>query len=109
MALVDSDYINLRRYVGSSRTESEIDDAFERLGSLRLVALEFLEIVIADFLVNPLQFNIVSEYGQNASNNIQWLYKMRAEVTAADDTLTPGAIAKTSIAFVVPNIRSYGR
>lgn len=90
MAFTDADLAFLRTKLGTSVTEDTVagqavvDDLqtrFDRLLDVKLVVVEVLRerlADIADALNNPLNFTVVGEYSQDASNNLALLKEMLA-------------------------------
>ena len=86
--LTDDQLVALRRYVGKGFTDPELQDAFDRQGNLRDAAVEILETVYADMIINPLSFTIIGEYAQNANKNPDLLRKFIDNLRIQDKDLT---------------------
>lgn len=105
MAFTDEELAYLRTKLGSTVNDDtnpevieDLETRFARLQDVSLVAIEVLRqrlADIADVQNNPLNFTVVGEYSQDASNNIAYLTKMLAE--AEGEAGVPGSSVVTGI------------
>jgi hypothetical protein len=94
MALTAGEIIAIRREVGAEPDDTALNLAYDRLGSIGLVALEILETRYADLVSSPAQFTVFGEYGQNTSQNLidmrMQLERLRSGVTDTSGVLAGG-------------------
>jgi hypothetical protein len=105
VAFTDDELAYLRTKLGSTVNEDtnpdivdDLETRYDRLGDVRLVAVEVLRqrlADIADALNNPLNFSIPGEYSQDASGNIAYLTRMLADVE--QEAGVPGDSVMTSV------------
>lgn len=114
MAFTDEDLAYLRTKLGSQVNEdtnpayvSDLEDRYDRLGTVQLVAVEVLRQRLADIadpLANPLSYSISGEYSQDGSNNVAYLKAMLSD--AEEDAGVPGSSVMTA---VMPHCRRWER
>ena len=104
--MTDEQYEWLKSILGA-RTPSEDDaaDAYDRLGSIKAVALESLRRWRADLIANPTTVNVPGAIGVGYSANITALERLIADVTAGPDDPTteppvdPDAVPPVGVVF----------
>lgn len=90
--MTDEQYAWLRSVLGERcPTEDEADDALDRLGSIRAVALEYLRRWRAELLSSAASVTIQGALSVSFAENIKAVERLIAEVTAGPDdpTLPP--------------------
>ncbi len=96
MALTAGQIIAIRREIGSEPDDATLNAAYDRLGTLGLVALEILETRYADLVSSPAQFTVFGEYGQNTGQNLidlrGQLERLRSGIPDAGGILTSGVV-----------------
>lgn len=100
-AFTDDDLAYLRARLGSIVNEDtnaayvdELQDRYDRLGTVPLVVVEVLQQRLADIadpLTNPLNFNIVGEYSQDGSGNAAFLKQALADAMNEAGVTPPGS------------------
>ena len=74
----------LRRQVGDRPTTQELQDIYDRTGSLTATAREILEVRLANYQADPASFSVHGEYSQDTGTNIAALQKALAELGDLD-------------------------
>lgn len=85
-ALTEGQLVTLRRQVGSSPTDGELQLIFDRVGSLTETAREVLEIRLANLRAEPTSFTVPGEYSQDTSGQIKALDAQLAKLGDLDNT-----------------------
>lgn len=84
MALSTADVQWIRRWVGDTPDDANLQTRYDRLGSLKAVATEVLDQRLANFLANPASFS-TDDYSQNHGENIRALTKRLDELADATE------------------------
>lgn len=79
-ALTTDEMISIRRQVGTSPTDLEVQAIFDRTADVDATVLEILEIRAADMRRKPLSFQIPGEYGE--SRNASQLESLEDQIAA---------------------------
>lgn len=88
--LTDEQLILLRRQVGGSPSDDDLQEAFDRLGDLAEVAREVLQIRLANLRAAPATFAVPGEYSQSTAENLRALEAQLAGLAQVGD-LAAGA------------------
>ncbi len=75
----------LRTKVGSAVELADLQESYDRLGTLDGVAREILETRLADLLADPASFSVPGEYSQDTRANIESIQKLLATLGGASD------------------------
>lgn len=94
MALSTDQVVYIRRQVGSSPPDADLQAIFDRTGDVDVLVLEILETRYADMLANPTSFSVSGEYSQSTGENLKALQKQIAVWRAymASIGLDPGPV-----------------
>lgn len=74
-ALTQDQLVYVRRQIGNSPTDAELQVTYDRLADVDQVVLEVLEIRLANLIADPATFSVSGEYSQSTAVNIQALQK----------------------------------
>lgn len=86
--LTEDDLAYLRRQVGGAPTDDDLQDIYDRVGTLDETALEVLETRLAEMTRNPAQFTVVGVYSQDVGDNIAALEQ---QVESLQDAISSGS------------------
>lgn len=84
-ALTDAQISWLRSEVGASTTEDDLQARFDRLGSIRDVAMEVLRERRASYLEQPLSLNLAGVASVDYTNNVAALERRLTALANLDD------------------------
>jgi len=116
MELTDRQRKWLRSEIGDATTDAVLDETYERLGSVRDVALETLRKRRSAWLAQPMSVNVSGVVGLNLAENVKAVERQIAQLVKMDDDPsdddgggTVGAAVEQSRLEVLPLARSRRR
>lgn len=89
MALTEDDLFYLRSKIGTAEppTDADLDENYDRLGTLDAVAAEILATRLADLANQPDSFTVVGEYSQSTSKQMEAIAALLDTVISEEDEL----------------------
>lgn len=85
MELTDRQRKWLKSEIGGDVADADLDEAYERLGSVRDVALEVLRKRRSAWLAQPMSVNVSGVVGLNLAENVKAVERQIAQLVKMDD------------------------